>query len=409
MKLATPGHGPARSAGARRAWRWLLPAALLVVVGSGAAAVTLSGAGADARAGASSAPRPVVEESRLVDTRTGREFVPQGVTWSSFEYACAQGWGLSTLDLLPDADPAAREAAAIAAWGATTVRVPLNQDCWLGTRGAPVGDSYDERTPQDYRAAVTGLVDALNAAGLVVIIDLHSRKRLGADEYVGLAMPDSESLVFWSSVAAAFRDHPSVLFEAFDAPGSRTDPSGRRVFDPSWRCWRDGGCEAPVEDTRTAGSVTYPAQGMDRIVRAIRAAGAHQPILLPGLDGGTDLRHWLELAPADDQLVAAFHQDGTGSCSTVRCWNTVVAPLADQVPVVTTDLHPAGGRASDLTAYLSWARRHHVGSLFWVWAAHEDDPLSLIRGSRRTPTPYGRQVRSFLTRSPQVPWSGPSG
>ncbi|GEP38702.1 hypothetical protein NPS01_23650 [Nocardioides psychrotolerans] len=411
MTLASPGHVPTRATGARRAWRWLLPAVLLLGLGGGAAALTLADTGAGRDAVGVPAPRPVVAQQRLVDSRTGREFVPRGVTWSSFEYACAQGWGLSTLDLLPGADPAAREAEAMASWGATTVRLPLNQDCWLGTRGAPVSDAQDERTVRDYRSAVGGFVDTLNRAGLVVVLDLHSRKRMGADEYGSLAMPDSESLVFWSSVATAFRDHPSVIFEAFDSPGSRTDTAGRRVFDPSWLCWRDGGCEAPVEDgeTPTNGGLTFPAQGMDRIVRTIRDAGARQPILLPGLDDGTDLTHWRELAPDDDQLVAAFHVDGAGSCADVRCWDAVVAPLADLVPVVTTDLRPGDPRGRDLAPYLTWARRHHVGVLLWAWAAHDNDPLSLIRGSGRTPTPYGEQVQSFFTSSTQRAGRSPLG
>ncbi|WP_309647336.1 cellulase family glycosylhydrolase [Nocardioides sp.] len=390
--------------------RWALAVALLVGFGSGAAALTLADAGSGQDGGGLPAPRPVVDHQRLVDSRTGREFVPRGVTWSSFEYACAQGWGLSTLDLLPGADPAADEAGAIAAWGATTVRLPLNQDCWLGTRGAPVSDAQDERTAQDYRAAVGGFVDTLNRAGLVVVLDLHSRKRLGADEYGSLAMPDSESLVFWSSVATAFRDHPSVLFEAFDSPGSRTDAAGRRVFDPSWLCWRDGGCEAPVEDGDTTphGGLTFPAQGMDRIVRTIRDAGARQPILLPGLADGTDLTHWRELAPEDDQLVAAFHLDGVGACVDARCWDSVVAPLADVVPVVTTDLRPSDPEGGDLAPYLAWARRHQIGTIFWVWAAHDNDPVSLIRGSGSTPSPYGELVRSFFTGSTRKPWSEPS-
>ncbi len=402
MQLATPGHGPARPAGARRAWLWLLAVVLLVVAVGGAGAVALRRAGDDPAAGAAAAPRPVVVQNRLVDARTGREFVPRGVTWSSFEYACTQGWGLSALDLVRGVDPATREATAIAGWGATTVRVPLNQDCWLGTRGAPVGDALDERTAQDYRHAVEGFVDALGSSGLVTILDLHSRKRVGTDEYSRLAMPDAESLVFWSSVAATFRDHPAVLFEAFDAD-TPSAGAGRQVPEPGWACWRDGGCAVPLEETATGDALTFPAQGMARVVRAIRDAGAPQPILLPGVDGGTDLTRWRELAPDDDQLVAAFHQHSTGSCSTPRCWDSVVAPLAEHVPVVTTDLRPTDER--DLSAYLAWAERHHVGALFWVWAAHDDDPLSLIRGSERTPTAFGRRVRSFLTGSPQKPWS----
>ena len=36
--------------------------------------------------------------NRLVDSRTDDEIVPCGVKCSSFDYACAQGWGFLTLD-----------------------------------------------------------------------------------------------------------------------------------------------------------------------------------------------------------------------------------------------------------------------------------------------------------------------
>ncbi|WP_229706943.1 hypothetical protein, partial [Nocardioides deserti] len=88
-----------------------------------------------------------MDGNRLVDTRSDRTFVPQGVNWSSFEYACAQGWGYSALDSMLGEDPYTAEATAIARWGANTVRLPLNQDCWLGTRGAPVSDEHEDAAP----------------------------------------------------------------------------------------------------------------------------------------------------------------------------------------------------------------------------------------------------------------------
>src|SRR3954454_770422 len=252
------------------------------------------------------APQPVVDGNRLVDQRSDATFVPRGVNWSSFEYACAQGWGMSSLDNVVARDPVAAQATAIAKWGANTVRLPLNQDCWLGTRGAPVSDQYVERTVQGYRNEVHDLVSALNQEGIVVILDLHSRKRIGQPEFGNLAMPDSESIAFWTSVAGAYAGNQSVMFDAFNEPYSRYNASGTRsVFDLTWKCWRDGGCQAPVDDDQTAstGRVTYPVQGMAAVVSAIRNAGAEQPVLLGGLDYANDLGHWLEFAPDDDQLV----------------------------------------------------------------------------------------------------------
>jgi endoglucanase len=380
--------------------RWIALAAVVVLLSGGAIYAQLSSPAPSGGGPDTGAPRPVVDGNRLVDARSGREFVPRGVNWSSFEYACAQGWGMSSLDNLVARDPYAAEAEAIAAWGANTVRLPLNQDCWLGTRGAPVSDQYEERTVEGYRDDVHAFVTALNQEGIVVILDLHSRKRIGQPEFGNLAMPDGESIAFWTSLADVYHANPSVMFDAFNEPYSRYNSSSTRfLFDLTWKCWRDGGCEAPVEDDQTAslGQVTYPVVGMDTIVGAIRGAGAEQPILLGGLDYANDLSHWLEFAPDDDQLVAAFHSYDQKACATEACWDDVLAPIADTVPLLTSELgsqHPEKGYVE---RYLAWADHHDLGALFWVWADHPADPMALVRDSRGRPTAYGLRARSWLT------------
>ena len=110
--------------------RWIVPVAAVVVLLTGGAIYAERQDPAPGTPGVDTgAPQPVVDGNRLVDQRTDTAFVPRGVNWSSFEYACAQGWGMSSLDTIGGGDPADQEAAAIAAWGANTVRLPLNQDC----------------------------------------------------------------------------------------------------------------------------------------------------------------------------------------------------------------------------------------------------------------------------------------
>jgi hypothetical protein len=392
-----------------RAPRWLVALLVVGLIGAGVAAWRRDGAAPPGSASVTGAPRPRVEGNRLVDDRTGDDFVPKGVNWSSFEYACAQGWGMSAIDGLAAAGQVSTEARAIAEWGVDTVRLPLNQDCWLGTRDAPVSDSYQERTPTTYREQVREFVDALHDQGIVVILDLHSRKRPDSPEFGNLAMPDTDSLAFWRSVAADYRDDPSVMFDAFIVPYSRFGPTGELVFDLTWSCWRDGGCAAPAVDDRTAtsGAVTYQVQGMAAVVAAIRDAGADQPILLGGLDYANDLSQWLAYAPDDDQLVAAFHSYDFKPCSTHECWDTVIGPLADSVPVLTSELgatDPLGGYVSD---YLDWAGDHGIGALLWVWADNPSDPMALVTDESGVPTAYGQLARSWLGAPVYSPDSTP--
>jgi hypothetical protein len=56
----------------------------------------------------------------------------------------------------------------IASWKANIVRLPLNEDCWLGING--INPQY---SGQNYQNAVHNYVKILNSAGLAVILDLR--------------------------------------------------------------------------------------------------------------------------------------------------------------------------------------------------------------------------------------------
>lgn len=362
--------------------------ALIVVT-----ALLLAGVVAPATA-AVQAPRPVVVGNILVDEVTGEQWIPRGVNFPSFEYACAQGWGYSR------SQATAATAQAIAAWAANVVRVPLNQDCWLGTNGAPAGAG---RTAAGYRDAVASFVSVLNAAGLAVILDLHSWKTDTTANIVGQrAMPDAASLDFWSTVAARFAGNPSVIFDAFNEPYSRwNDATGSWAFELTWQCWKSGGCQAPIEDDYTSplSGATYTATGMDAIVAAIRGAGATQPIILNGLDYSNDLRQWLAFRPADGQLIAGFHNYLGQRCHTVACWNAEIAPVAAVVPVVTGEFGETTGTSTFIESYMAWADARGVGYLPWAWWVLSGSPteLALLANDDGTPlAPLGTAFRAHL-------------
>ncbi|WP_154769928.1 cellulase family glycosylhydrolase [Nakamurella alba] len=349
---------------------------------------------------AAAAARPVVQGNVLVDSRTGATWSPRGVNYPSFEYACAQGWGTSRSTAQGSAGSAT--AAAIGAWGANAVRLPLNQDCWNATGGVP---SAYAGTP--YRQAVQSFVTALNNAGLVVVLDLHSRRTGGPQVAGQRAMPDAASVTMWSSVAAAFAANPSVMFDAFNEPYSRwNDSTDAWTFQLTWSCWASGGCSPMVEDdyTTTLSGNTYTAAGMASIVAAVRAAGAEQPILLGGLDYANDLRGWLAARPDDDQLVASLHSYRGQRCSSTACWNGEIAPVAAVVPVVIGEFgattSDAGTNATYLEALMDWADAHHVGYLAWAWWVLPDTSvgtLALLSADDGTPrAPAGTALRTHL-------------
>jgi hypothetical protein len=355
-----------------------------------------------AAASAPTAPTPVVMGNRIVDSRTNATWVPHGANWPSFEYACSEGWGYSQDD---DTNAAA---AAMVAWGINAIRVPLNQNCWLGS------DSSDYGTAAGYQAAVAAWVNILNAHGIVVILDLHWSAPRGQHATGQWPMADSNSLVFWKSVATAYASDPSVIFDAFNEPYLVVnDKNGVYSPDLTWQCWENGGCTAPLVDSSQqpvtgAGAGTYAVVGMSQLVAAIRAGGATQPIMLGGLNYSNDLSGWLAHEPTDSdstpQLIASWHNyPGQDSCGyTVACWNAATGAVAASVPIITGEFGETDGHSTDMTAYMTWADAHGIGYLPWAWwdasGLSGDSALyALYSGSNFTPqAPAGTAYKAHL-------------
>jgi endoglucanase len=341
------------------------------------------------------APAPVVSGTRLVDTRTGQPFMARGVDAPSFEYACQQGYGYSDTAEDKNVGPDANNAAMMASWHINVVRVPLNQDCWLGDDGQPSFGNVE-----GYRAAVASWVTILHNAGMVVILDLQWS---GPDGVVadGLhAMPDDRSDDFWVSVASAFKDDPSVIFDAFNEPYSRYD-GDKTTFDLTWDCWRNGGCQAPrANENQPFDGSTYTTLGMQAMVDAIRGTGAAQPIMLGGRDYSNDLAGWLDNRPGGDQLIASFHNYNATPCQFKSCWDSTIAPVAQQVPVITGELGASDCERDRLDSYMDWADQHGVGYLMWAWwilPSADCSQLATISDPRGTPrAPNGTALKSHL-------------
>jgi uncharacterized protein (TIGR01370 family) len=230
-------------------------------------------------------PALAVDGNRLVDAR-GDAVRLLGVDLSGAEYACIQNFGFF------DTPTDDRQIALIASWRVNAVRVPLNEDCWLGIH-AP--RRYSGRA---YRAKIHELVTRLHRHGLYVILDLHWNAP-GREQATGLRrLADADhSPAFWRSVASSFRRDHALLFDLYNEP-----------HDVSWRCWRDG-CllRGPYREADDREPRSFHAAGMQRLVDAVRSTGATQPLLLGGNAWANDLSGWLRYLPHDRlrQLVRA--------------------------------------------------------------------------------------------------------
>jgi endoglucanase len=188
--------------------RWML----LAVALAGGALLALTTGGSTGRAAA--VPLSIAVQGNHFVNGAGQTVRLLGANHPSFEYACEYGYAYN------DGHMDATDAAALAAWKATAVRVPLNEDCWLGINGRP-SNSQAPQPPLStagYRQAVQDYVAAATAAGLYVILDLHWSAP-GANPADGQRpMPDDHSTAFWTSVATTF---------AANRPSSSTPSTSR--------------------------------------------------------------------------------------------------------------------------------------------------------------------------------------
>jgi hypothetical protein len=301
----------------------------------------------------------------------------RGVNYSGPEYACIQGWGIF------DGPNDAASVQAIAGWRANSVRVPMNEDCWLNINGSPAAYSGTA-----YQQAIKSYVSLLNQNGLYAILELHwtapgTQKATGQQPM----LDRDHSVTFWTQVATAFAGNDRVIFEPHNEPY----PDGNNDTAAAWRCWRDGG---------TCSGVSFQAAGMQEIVTAIRATGATNVIALGGVQYSNALSQWLAYRPSDplNNLAAAWHVYNFNVCSAATCWNSTAGVVLGQVPVIATEIGDDSCNATFMNALMSWLDAHGSGYLAWTWDTWGTacGDIALIKDFSGTPTTYGQIYKTHL-------------
>jgi hypothetical protein len=352
---------------------------------------------------AGSAPDLRVRGNRLVDD-AGSAIRLRGFNTSGTEYACVEGWGIFDLPGAEHASVPEPVIERMARWrGANTVRVPLNEQCWLGL-GVP--EAYGGMR---YQEAVADYVQKLHARGFAVVLDLHRSAPADGRSTRQEQMPDRDhSLDFWRQVAAAYKDDQAVIFDLFNEPWPYAETDTERA----WLCWRDGGCTLTSRNT----GQPYTAAGMNELIAAVRSTGATNVLAVGGIHWAEVLDRWLHYRPSDplDNLIASFHAYAFNTvCADQRCYDDVLGPVAAAVPLYAGELGPDGlttsgercpadaeGRSGFSDGLLDWLDRHGAGFTAWTWNAW-GDCTSLIVDDRGTPTPsWGRQIRDRLATAP---------
>jgi len=301
-----------------------------------------------------------------------------GVNRSGTEYACIQGWGIF------DGPNDITSIQAIKSWNANAVRIPLNEDCWLGING--VSSQYGGT---NYQQAIADYVSAIKQQGLIPILELHWSAPGNTHAVSQQPMPDRDhSPAFWTQVAQMFKGNSSVIFELFNEPY----PDSNQDTVAAWTCWRDGGI---------CSGATYTVAGMQELVTAVRATGATNIILLGGVQYSNSLTGWLSHRPNDPlgNLAAAWHVYNFNLCSNVSCYNSNTGPVLAAVPVVTTEIGEDDCQGVFISTLMGWLDNNGGSYLAWVWDTWGSSctSISLISDYSGTPNgTYGQTYKDHL-------------
>ncbi|HEV8559632.1 MAG TPA: cellulase family glycosylhydrolase [Actinophytocola sp.] len=336
--------------------------------------------------GGGPAPALHVSGNRIL-TAAGATYRLLGVNRSGGEFACIQGNGMW------DGPMDQASLTAMRTWKVRTVRVPLNEECWLGTSSVPSTGAGGAT----YRANVVNYVNLLISNGITPIVEMHwnfgayGGAGAGCSEAIARCqkpMPDAGlAPQFWTSVANTFKGNDAVVLDLFNEPFPDI-PAGNDAA--GWTCWRNGG---------TCPGIGYQVAGFQSLVNAVRGTGATNIIMIGGLRWSNNISQWLANKPTDplNNLVAFAHVYNFNACIDAACWDREWAPVAAQVPLTISEIGENTCAHGFVDQVMNWADAHGVGYLGWTWNTWPcNTGPALITDYGGTPTAFGQGIRTHL-------------
>jgi endoglucanase len=320
-------------------------------------------------------------------TPYGTDYMLHGVNRSGGEFAC-----IKNRDGIWSGPMDQASVTAMRTWKIRTVRVPLNEECWLGITSNPV----PEYSGAAYQNEVKRYVALLIRNGITPVVELHwtygaySGKSSGCPDVAAVCqkpMPDAQyTPAFWDSVARAFRGNGAIVFDLFNEPYPE-----RATGDTAsaWKCWRDGG---------TCPGIGYRVAGFQSLVDVVRRAGATNVLMLGGIGYSNDLTQWLAYRPTDplNNMIAMAHVYNFNPCASKACWDSQFAPVAARVPLVLGEIGENDCAHGFIDRLMNWADAHKVGYLGWTWNTWDCTGPALISDHDGTPTAFGEGLRARL-------------
>ncbi len=337
--------------------------------------------------------------------QNGNVVVLHGVNESGSENFCLT-WGPPPVVLSPAGGPSPLNQDSLTAmksWGINTVRIPLNEDCWLGINGvaSSVGGA-------NYQMPISQAVDLITQTNsMVAILDLHitAAGTTPAESQAPMADLD-HSVTFWQEVAAAYKGNSRVVFDLFNEPNLPGTTAQKDL------CWKNG---STAPNSGDCPMVDFAVAGMQTLVDTVRGAGADNLLLLGGNGYAGYLADWPAYVPTDSlsppNLAASWHvYDDQGGCTSdpattlaTLCPTTGLgaeATMTAGYPIVVGETGYYRCSSSVGAAwwpfFLSWADAQQIGTVAWSWS-DGNNPQLLSSTTSFTPNANGTIYENFLS------------
>jgi aryl-phospho-beta-D-glucosidase BglC (GH1 family) len=316
-------------------------------------------------------PPPLKVEGNQLKTPDGKVVRLQGVNIASLEWTARGDHVLQSVGV------------AIDQWGSNAIRLPLSQDRWFGR----AKEQSDGGTA--YRKLIEEAVAAAAAKRCYMILDLHWSNAGVWGQNIGQhCMPDDHSVAFWEAVAAAYANHPAVLFDLYNEP-----------YGVSWEIWRDGGTVSEKPGRAARDGLKYHSPGLQKLLDTCRAKGAKNVIVAGGLDWGYDLsglaRGYVLSDPQGNGVVYASH-----IYPWKKDWDRYVTVVLDKYPVLIGEVGcQPRGRDEDPKTWapkvLDYIEKHQLS--WTAWCFHPSASPCLLGDWNYTPTAHwGVPVKKAL-------------
>jgi endoglucanase len=316
----------------------------------------------------------------------GQQVSLRGVNYPDTVYACIGDDGPPAVS---DGPLDSTSVAALQSWGVNVLRLSINETCWLGINGVPVGGSA-------YINPLLSYINLLTSANIAVIIDLQWNAAGTAIANGLQPMPDADhATAFWTSVANTLGSNSAVIFDLFNEPY----PDSGADSTAAWTCLLNGG---------TCPGISYTTVGTQSLLNAVRATGATNVIMVPGIQATNQLDQWLSYKPTDSYTVAGsqqimadmhFYPPGHDSCTDESCWNGAALTVAKSVPFIAGEIGEFDCADGFINPLMTWLESNAGGNyLAWGWYPEDcaSTPALITDYVPGDPTDFGAGFKAHL-------------